>query len=87
MNENSNTNENQEQPRKIIVSGYHKDHNQFFDDSIFLDIEFPTCPCIGDKITIDNTYGKCSYRVIDREFNLYGIDNLYEFMILILEEA
>ena len=83
MNECSNERENQ----KIIISGYHKDHNQFFDDSIFLDIEFPVCPCIGDKITLNNVNGKCSYRVVDREFNLYGIDNLYEYTILILDDV
>jgi len=83
----NNDSSNQEQLKKIIISGYHKDHNHVFDDSIFLDIEFPICPCIGDKITLDNVNGKCSYRVIDREFNLYGIDNLYEYTILILEDV
>lgn len=73
--------------KKIIVNGYHKDHNTLFDEGLFIDVEFPVCPCIGDKITLDNANGKCLYRVIDREFTLYGDDNLYDFVVLILEDA
>jgi hypothetical protein len=80
-------NENEQCSNKIIISAVNKDHHSIFDIDIFVDVEFPTCPCVGDKITITGL-GKdnCSYRVVDKEFILFGVDKSFDYIQLYLEK-